>query len=253
MEAGENYTRDTFLNGALTVWQERSGYRFSIDPVLLAGHTLLRPDDRVVDLGTGCGIIPLMLGYRYPNAVFWGVEIQEKLVTLARRNVSCNQMENQIHVLHCDLKSLNPEMVQTPVDVVVCNPPYRRINSGKLNPNAQKAVARHEIKVNLKDVITAAGRILKLSGRFAVIYPAIRTADLIFNMRDGGIEPKWMRTVCSHKDDPAKMVIVRGVKGGGPEMEIAPPLCIYKDDGSYTEEMQRMFEGTSGRMSVADP
>jgi tRNA1Val (adenine37-N6)-methyltransferase len=236
------YTRDTFYNGALTVWQERSGYRFSIDPVLLAGHTPVKPGDRVVDLGTGCGIIPLMLGYWHPGTVLLGVEIQEALVRLARRNAAVNIMENRIRVLHCDLKTLNPEMVQSPVDVVVCNPPYRRINSGKLNPNAQKAVARHELKVTLSDIVAAAARIMKVSGRFVVIYPATRTTDLIVNMRKGGIEPKWIRTVHSHKNGPAKMVIARGVKGGGPEMEIAPPLCIYEEDGSYTGEVQRMFE-----------
>lgn len=237
-----DYTKDTFYNGDLAVWQQRSGYRFSIDAVLLAGHIRLKPGDRVVDLGTGCGIIPLMLGYCYPDVFLWGVEIQEELAHLARRNISLNRMENQIRILQCDLKSLSRDMVESFVDVVVCNPPYRRIDSGKLNPNPQKAVARHEIKATLTDIITTAVRILKVSGRFVMIYPAIRTADLIFHMRAGGLEPKWIRMVHSYKNDQAKMVIAKGVKGGGPEMEIAPPLYIYEDDGNYTDEVQKMFE-----------
>ncbi|MFO7962874.1 MAG: methyltransferase [Desulfobacterales bacterium] len=235
------YTRDTVFNGAVTVWQERAGYRFSIDALLLAGHVMLKPGDRLVDLGTGCGILPLILAHIHTEAAFFGIELQKRLADLSLQNIAYNKMDDRIRILHSDLKSVRPEMTDGYVDVVVSNPPYRRLHSGKINPNPQKAVARHEVAATLNDIIQASGRILKESGRLYMIYPAIRATDLIFSMRSGGIEPKWIRMVHSFRNEPAKMVIAKGLKWAGPDMEIASPLYIYEDDGRYSEEVRRIF------------
>ena len=237
------FTEDAFFDGAITVRQQRYGYRFSIDSILLAGHVQPKYGDRVVDLGTGCGIIPLILGFRNPNIRIYGIEIQKELADLAAMNVSLNHMENQIEILCNDLKELNNGPVKLPVDLIVCNPPYRRTESGRINPSRQKAVARHEIKVTLKDIMTAARRILKVSGRLIMVYRSIRMTDLLFQMRSFDIEPKWIRMVHSFQGDSAKMILVKGIKGAGAEIEIAAPLYIYNRDGTYTKEAEKMLLG----------
>jgi tRNA1Val (adenine37-N6)-methyltransferase len=234
-------TTDTFFNGALTIRQDRYGYRFSVDSIILAGHVRPRPEDVIVDLGTGCGIIPLMLGFRYPKTRIYGIEIQSEMAELASQNVILNRMEEQIKILCGDMKSFNRE-IEGPVDLVVCNPPYRPVDAGRINPNSQRAVARHEIKATLADIINASQSILKPSGGLTIIYPASRTTDLIFQMRVLGIEPKSIRLIHSYADAPAKLILIKGVKGGAPEVNVASPLVIYEKDGTYTEEVNVLLD-----------
>ena len=237
-----SYTTDTFFNGRILVKQDRGGYRFSIDAVLLAVQASPRPEDKVVDLGTGCGIISLILAYRHPGLTVYAVEVQAELARLARANVRDNRLQDRITVLDMDMKRLKPDMTAGPVDLVVSNPPYRRSDSGRINPNQQRAIARHELKADLQDVIACTRRILKTSGRFVTIYSAERTADMLWQMRTDNLEPKYIRTVHRNARSGAKLVLVEGTKGGNPGLKIAPPLILYQDNGDYTDEVQRMFE-----------
>ena len=235
-------TTDTFFNGRIQVKQNRAGYRFSIDAVLIAGQTIPRPDDTVLDLGTGCGIIPLILAYRHPKIKVYGIEVQQQLADLASVNVKENRMENRI-TIHCmDMKNLKHDMISGPADLVVSNPPYRKAESGRINPDQQRAVARHEIKATLSDVVETARRMLRTSGRFVMVYPAERMADILIQMRSAGIEPKSLRTIHSNRHTEAKLILVEGKKGGSPGLKIEPPLIIYRKDGSYTDEVQEMFK-----------
>ncbi len=237
----DDLTSDTFFDGNIQVRQHRRGYRFSIDAVLLAFHAGLRPVSRILDIGTGCGIIPLILACRLPEIRIFGVEIQPELATLAAANVRDNGFGERITILHQDMKSLKQAMTAGPVDLVVSNPPYRKVNSGRINPDSQKAVARHEIRASLADVTDTARRLLDVSGRFIVIYPAERTAELLSRMQDTGLEPKFLRPVCSAAGTDAKLVIAEGMRGGRPGMKLGPPLIIYRTDGTYTDEVNRMF------------
>jgi tRNA1Val (adenine37-N6)-methyltransferase len=237
-----SYTTDTFFNGRIQVKQDRGGYRFSIDAILLASQAAPRSEDKVVDLGTGCGIISLILAYRHPGSTIYAVEVQDELARLADANVKDNQLQDRISVLATDMKSLMPEMTAGPVDLVVCNPPYRRPNSGRINPNQQRAIARHELKADLQDVIACTRLILKTAGRFLTIYTAERTADILCQMRTDGLEPKYIRTIHSDAHSEAKLVLVEATKGGKPGLKIAPPLILYQENGDYTDEVQRMFE-----------
>ncbi len=237
----DEITSDTFFEGRIRIKQHRNGYRFSIDAVLLAAHAGLHAGETALDLGTGCGIIPLLMACRIPDAVIYGIEIQEDLAEIALSNVRDNGMEERIHILYGDMKSLHHEMVPGPADLVVSNPPYRKLCSGRMNPHAQRAIARHEIRATLADVTETARRMLNISGRFVTIYPAERLAELLGQMQVSGIEPKHLRAVYSGWNTGAKLVIAEGVKGGRPGMKIGPPLVIYKEDGSYTEEVSRMF------------
>lgn len=237
----EALTGDTFFDGRLRVAQSPRGYRFSIDAVLLAHFVQPRPGQTVIDLGTGCGIIPLMLVFRHPRIRVWGVEIQPELVGLAADNVRANHMAEGICIRQADMRTITPDVSDGPVDVVCSNPPYHRGRSGRVNPDAQRAVARHEIAITLPALIQASRRVLKTGGRFVTIYPAERTAELIDHMRSMHLEPKRLRPVHSTGQTDARRVLVEGRAGGRPGLTITPPLIVYGQDGAYSEEVQRML------------
>jgi len=234
-------TSDTFFDGQLQVRQFRNGYRFSIDAVILADHIHPRPGDTILDLGAGCGIISLILAYRYTESTAIGVEIQPELADLARVNARINGMEARIRILCEDMKGLDPARLPGPVDWVVTNPPYRKTDTGRLNPHPQRAVARHEIKVALPDVIAAAERVLKTGGKFATVHTAERMAEVLYLMQSSGIEPKFCRMIHSGSTINAKLVLIEGVKGGHPGMVVPPPLFMYRENGDYTAEIEKML------------
>jgi tRNA1Val (adenine37-N6)-methyltransferase len=241
MNANSQNSTDTFFNGALSVMQSRQGYRFSIDAILLASALKPKSRQRVVDLGTGCGIIPLIVAYRHPDIRLYGVEMQSALVELARINAAQNRMADRIRIVDADIRRITPDHVGGPADLVVCNPPYRRVRSGRFNPNPQRAIARHEIHLDLEQMLAAVCRILRTGGGFATIYPAERMADLFCAMRSAGIEPKQMRAIHSHSTQGAKLILARGVMRGNPGLTVDSPLVIYSDEGIYTDEVQQMM------------
>ncbi len=235
-------TEDTFFNGRIKVFQHRKGYRFSIDAVLLAAFSAPEAGDRIVDLGTGCGIIPLILGHRHLSASIAGIEIQPELAALAVQNVEANGLIERVTIICGDMRFLSIQDVSGPVDLVISNPPYRKDRSGRVNPHPQRAVARHEILATLQDVTDAAARLLGIGGRFAIVYPAERITDLLTNLRSAGIEPKHIQTVHAQAHDPGRLVLVSGIKGGRPGAAVHEPLVICRPDGMYTDRVQAMFD-----------
>lgn len=222
--------------------QRKTGYRFSIDAVILAHFPTLKEKDVVVDLGCGCGVISLIVAYRMPQVKLLGLELQEELFDLARRNVSLNGFESRITVQQGDLK--NPEKVFPAAwaDWVISNPPYGRSASGRLNPEEERALARHEIKASHLDVLTATRYFLKPNGRAAFIYPARRAAGLISAMRRMALEPKRLQIVHSYPKSEGNFVLIEAVKDGGEELKILPPFFIYDQARQYSSEMQRLYE-----------
>ena len=239
--AMKSKTPDTFFNGRIKVKQDRCGYRFSIDSILLASHAAPRPGDKVVDLGTGCGIISLILAHREPNLKIYGIEVQQELADIAFSNVAENFMENIITIICKDMKELKNDMISGPVDLIVCNPPYRKADSGRINPDIQRAVARHEIKTSLDDITATVRRVLRTAGRFVTIYSAERIADLLTHLRSADIEAKFLRMIHSDIKSEAKLVLAEGIKGGRPGLKVGAPLIIYDPKGSYTPEVTQMF------------
>ena len=235
-------TTDTFFNGKIQVMQCRAGYRFSIDSVLLAFHSGPRPGNRVLDLGAGCGIVSLIMAVRAPDIRIFAVELQPELCGLADANVNQNRLGDRIQVMHMDMRLLKPKMTDGPADLIVCNPPYRRSGSGRLNPAEQRAVARHEIKVTLNDILETTRRMLRTAGRFVTIYTVERITDILVRMRSEHIEPKFLRMIHSTQDSDAKLVLIEGVKGGKPGLKVAPSLILYDKNGDYTQEVKPMFE-----------
>lgn len=235
------FTTDTFFNGRLIVKQPRTGYRYSIDAVILASHVHPQPTDRILDLGTGCGIIPLIIGFRHPGVKLYGVEIQHDLAEIAQGNIAANNLENRVIILPVDMKTLKPSSLSDPMDLVVSNPPFYRIASGRINPDSQRAIARHELRVTLEDVLKAAEGVLRTGGKFVCIYGSDRLVDLFAQMRSCQIEPKFVRLIHSKAGTEARLVLVEGVKGGGGGLTVGAPLFIYRGDGIYTGEIEGMF------------
>ncbi len=235
-------TDDTFFNGQLKISQEGLGYRYSLDAILLACYVAPRPGNRIIDLGTGCGVISLLIAYRHSEIKIYGVEIQKALSGIADLNVRQNRLKERIIIICQDMLTLRADQVSGPVDLVVCNPPYRKAASGRINPDYQKAVARHEIKITLAGVIETARRLLRTAGRFIIIYPVERLADLIEQLRKKGLEPKSLCMVHSNSKAPAKLILLEAVSQGRPGLKVDSPLYIYKSDGHYSAKMQKMFE-----------
>jgi len=234
-------TLDTIFQGRLKIIQPKQGYRFSIDAVLLAGLTLVRFQDRIVDLGTGCGIVPLLLASQQSVKHITGIEIQESLVSMAKRNVRINGFEQFISIVQADLRKLEVAGVGGPIDLVLSNPPYGKLLSGRLNPNSGKAIARHELLATLGDVVRAAAQLLPQRGRLAVIYPARRLSKLLVEVHSAGFAPKRLTLIHSTLDSEARLVHLESVKGGGEELRVNKPFAIYGSDGKYTDEMNAMY------------
>jgi len=241
IEEGE--TVDTILGGRLQILQQPKGYRFSIDAVLLARFVRSGPDDHLLDLGTGSGIISLILAASGQCAHAVGIEIQPDLANLAERTVERNGFADTIRIYEGDIREIASLVRERSFDWAVFNPPYRKLRSGRINPDNQKAVARHEIKGTLDDFLRAARYALKTAGRVSLIYPASRLVEAITRMRAQGMEPKRLQLVHSYRDTEGEFVLLEGVKGGGEELEVLKPLVIYEDGGGYTDEMSVMLNG----------
>lgn len=233
---------DTFFNGRLRIHQPTMGYRYSIDAVLLAVQVSPRLNDTILDLGTGCGIIALILAYRFPQVSIYGVEIQKELADIATRNVIVNKMSDQISIVQQDMKTLDTDSFPDKIDMVVTNPPYYKIKTGRTNLDRQRAIARHEICITLKDVIITARRLLSVKGQFVIIYPVERIIALLTEMHHADIEPKKLRMIHSGRHTPSQLVIVTGIKGGRPGLKVETPLILYNMNNEYTEEVRKIFE-----------
>jgi tRNA1(Val) A37 N6-methylase TrmN6 len=242
------YSDDTLFDGRLICMQHKRGYRFSIDAVLLAHFIKPCADARILDIGGGCGVISLILAYRYQLVGITVLELQDDLVELIRRNIERNDAQaagfkERIEVVHGDLRIIDQYVQAGGYDWVVCNPPYRRPGSGRVNPASEQAVARHELQANLKDVVGACAYGVRTRGRVALVYPAVRGVSLFYEMRNQGLEPKKLQVVYSYPGSAARLLLVEAMKGGGEELTIESPLYIYKEkDGDYTAEMAECYE-----------
>jgi tRNA1Val (adenine37-N6)-methyltransferase len=223
-------TLDTFFNGELQILQKKKGYRFSVDAILLSQFARIRKDERVIDLGTGCGILPLLLSHTTRASSFVGVEIQRALAECARKNVVLNDLDSRISILEQDFRALKKTFPPGSFDVVLSNPPYRRYRSGRINPSVERAVARHEIKGTLEDLTAVASYLLPPKGRCYVIFPALRTVDLFVALRDGKLEPKRLQFVYPRIEEEAKFVLTESVKTSGVELKIMNPLMLHESD-----------------------
>ena len=238
MAVDKEYTEDSLFDGRIRCLQHRRGYRFSVDAVLLGNFIQPRPGDRILDLGCGCAIIPLILAYRWPKVSITGLEIQPPLAVLANKNVALNNWQDRIEIVSGDLKEIGKHIKPGSFDWVVSNPPYRRPGSGRVNPGVEQALARHEQSADLASVTKAANWAVRKRGRVTFIYPASRGAAVISELKNTGLEPKKMLSIFSYPGCTASLVIIEAVKQGGEELTILPPFYVYQEwDGEYSPEM----------------
>lgn len=224
------------------LYQPKNGYRFSVDSLLLWDFVNVRNVRTIADLGAGSGIIGILLAKKYPNARVDLFEIQDALIELAARNVEINSLEGRVHSKKCDLRDLRPSQKEfTRYDLVVSNPPYRRLSSGRLNREPAVSAARHEMTLQLYECINAASSLLRTRGRLCMVYHPCRLPELLDVMRSRGIEAKRMRFVHSNSSAEAKMVLVEAVQGGRAGVKVEAPFCIYREDGGYSEEMKKIY------------
>lgn len=234
-------TLDELLNGRLRVFQKKKGYRFSVDAVLLAHFISLKAKSKVIDLGTGSGIIPLLLATRFPHVSWTGLEIQDGLAALAAKSVALNGLPDRISIVQGDARKIKNLFPAHSFDAVTFNPPYRKINSGRVNHDQERAIARHEITGSLKDFLQAARYLLKPAGKVFTVYPAKRLVELVSCFRAASIEPKKMQFVFSDVQSGAAFVLAEGRIGSREELKIEPSLFIYDEDKKYTKQMNDIF------------
>ncbi|MFB3925732.1 MAG: tRNA1(Val) (adenine(37)-N6)-methyltransferase [Syntrophales bacterium] len=244
-------TLDDLLGGKLRIIQKKKGYRFSIDAILLAQFVRLGRGDRIIDMGTGSGVISMILASRSKDVWITGLEIQDDLAEMAKRSVAINCLEDRVEIRTGDVRHIGDLFAPFMYDTVVFNPPYRKVYTGRLSRDMEKAVARHEIRGTLGDFLSAASYLLKPSGRAYLIYTAARAAGLFYRMREAGIEPKRMRIVHSSRSTEGEFILMEGLKGGGEELLVMPPLFIYDEAGEYTVEMKAIFEGIHSPLSFS--
>ena len=238
MTAEGDYTEDTLFNGRIRCLQHRTGYRFSLDAVLLANFIQPGAGERILDLGCGCGVVSLILAYRWPSVSITGLEIQPGLAALANKNVMLNNWQERIEIVPGDLREIRNYIEPGSFDWIVSNPPYRRAGTGRVNPGGEQALARHEQSADLRSVTKAANWAVKKRGRGVFIYPASRGAAVISELKNVGLEPKKMLPIFSYPGCTASLLILEAVKQGGEELMILPPFYVYdKRDGEYSPEM----------------
>lgn len=216
---------------------------FGIDAVLLANFAkVTKKEARILDIGTGTGIIPILMHANYKKGKYLGIDIQESMVEMAQRSVALNQIQEDVQIKHLDVKAYKEGLEHHSFDLVTSNPPYMKGDNGLKNTHESKTIARHEVLCTLDDIVAAAAYGLKDKAKLCMIHRPQRLVDIICSMRTHKIEPKRMRFVHSNINQQPLMVLIEGVKNGGSEMRVEKPLFVYNLDGSYTEEINQIYE-----------
>lgn len=234
-------TLDDLLIKGLQIIQKNKGFRFTLDSVLLAHFAPVRERDSIVDLGTGTGLIPLVLSARAENIRIWGVEIQEEIADMASRCVRLNNLQDIITINQGDIRSIHKILGEGNFTLVTCNPPYWTPREGKMSSLETRALARHELACSLEDIISCAGKLLAYHGRFAFIHRAERLADAFLLLRQNRLEPRVLRFTHPFTGKNARHVLVEARKQASPDLKVLPPLIIYEKPGRYTGEVLHWY------------
>ncbi len=232
---------DDLQRNGYKIIQDPGKFCFGMDAVLLSGFASVKPGGRVLDLGTGTGIIPILLEAKTEGSYFAGLEIQEESVDMARRSVELNGLSGKIDIIHGDIKEADGLFDAASFDVVTSNPPYMINEHGLKNPDSPKAIARHEVCCNLEDVIRAAARVLKPGGHFYMVHRPFRLAEIMNLMSGMKLEPKRLQLVYPYVDKEPNMVLIEGVRGGRSRLTVEKPLIVYEEPGKYTQEIYDIY------------
>lgn len=229
--------------------QHPGRFCFGIDAVLLSSFAKVKRGEQAIDLGTGTGIVPILLESKNEGASYTGLEIQKESADMARRSVLYNKLQDKIRIVTGDIKEAADLFGTASFEVVTANPPYMTREHGVRNENEALYIARHEVCCTLDDVLRESSKLLKYKGRLYMVHRPFRLAEIFVKMCAWGIEPKRMRLVCPYINKEPNMVLIEGLRGGKPRITIEPPLVVYEKDGSYTPEVLEMY----GEMKGAEP
>lgn len=221
--------------------QKPKGFCFGVDAVLLSDFARVKKKQKVLDLCTGSGVIPILLAAKTEGESFSGLELQEEYADMADRSVQMNGLEEKINIICGDVKDIKKLFAPASFQVVTVNPPYMTEHHGLTNLYEPKTIARHEVMVSLEDVVAAAGYVLPESGSFFMIHKPFRLAEIFKIMKAYHLEPKRMRMVHPNVEKEPTMVLIEGAKGGRERITVEPPLIIYKEQGVYHDEICRIY------------
>lgn len=241
IELKSNERIDDLQYKDLKLIQNTESFCFGVDAVLLANYVDVKKGAKVIDLGTGTGIIPVLLSGKTQASNIIGLEIQPEMAEMASRSVKLNGLDQRISIVMGDIKNSVELFGPSSFNVVVTNPPYISKGAGILNPTDNKALSRHEILCTLKDVVEAGSKLLTPGGQFAMVHKPDRLVDILYLMRTNGIEPKYIRCVHPAPYKKANIILIKGRKGGKAELKMEEPLYVYDENGKYTREINEIY------------
>ena len=234
---------DDLQRGGLRIIQNKDKFCFGVDAVLLSGYAIVKPGEAVLDIGTGTGVIPILLTAKTKGARFTGLEIQKESAALAERSVKLNGLSGLVDIICGDICRCDALLPDRSYDVITCNPPYMINKHGLISGSYEKAAAKHELLCTFEDIARESARILKAKGRLYLIHRPFRLADVFESLRRHRLEPKRMRMVQSYIDTEPVMVLIEAVKGGRPRLQVEKPLIIYEAVNVYTQEVYEIYYG----------
>lgn len=232
---------DDLQRNGYKIIQNQNTFCFGMDAVLLSGFANVRDGENVLDLGTGTGIIPILLAGKTKGRHFTGLEIQTASADMAARSVKYNRLEDRISIVKGDIREADKQFAPASFDVITSNPPYMTGQHGLVNPDEAKAIARHEICCTLEDVISQTARLLRPGGRFYLVHRPFRLAEIIHMLVEYRLEPKRMKLVYPFVDKEPNMVLIEAVRGGRSRMTVEKPLIVYQEPGVYTDEIYDIY------------
>ena len=232
---------DELHRNGYRIIQKTDGFCFGMDAVLLSGFAAVKSGENVLDLGTGTGIIPILLEAKTEGRHFTGLEIQHEMADMASRSAALNGLEGKVDIIEGDIREASRIFGRASFDVVTSNPPYMNDSHGLKNPDLPRAIARHEVLCTLEDVVREAAALLRSGGRFYMVHRPRRLVDIICLLRQYGLEPKRIKFVHPFVDKEANMLLVEAVRGGHAMMKVEKPLIVYREQGVYTSEIYDIY------------
>lgn len=239
----ENERLDELHRKGYKIIQDPNRFCFGMDAVLLSAFANVRKNEKVLDIGTGTGIIPILMEARYGGESYVGIEIQEDVADMASRSVKYNNLEEKIIIDNADVKDALELYGSSHFDVITTNPPYMTVDKGLINPSDTKALSRHELSVKLEDIVSISSKILKNKGRFYMIHRPARLVEIMNVMRKYNLEIKRIRMVHPYIDKEANMVLIEAMHDGKPFLKVENPLIVYEKSGEYTKEVMDIYYG----------
>ncbi|MCI8345166.1 MAG: tRNA1(Val) (adenine(37)-N6)-methyltransferase [Clostridia bacterium] len=226
----------------LKIIQKEDGFCFGIDSVLLSDFAKeIRDNSKVLDLGTGTGILSILLSEKTKLSKIYGIELQKDIADMANRSVILNKLNSKIEIINSDIKDLEHIFEINSFDSIVTNPPYKSQNTGKINDNEYKYISRHETTANLSDFIKISFKMLKDKGALYMVHRPERLVDIIYELRNNKLEPKNIKFVYSNKDKEPKLVLIKAVKNANRFLKLEKPLFVYNEKGTYTQEILKIY------------